>query len=94
MLGVKCRLYTEADQQERIQNQLLYFYSYFLYCLSGMFHFKIFCSAGKEIIPTHSETRLLGLRNSEDVEVNEDDCKCSHEQHEDAVFVCFVSPYL
>lgn len=32
MLGVKCRLYTEADQQERIQNQLLYFYSYFLYC--------------------------------------------------------------
>lgn len=27
------------------------------------------------------------LTRSEDVEVNRDDCKCSHEQHEDAV--CF-----
>lgn len=62
MLGVKCHLYTEADQQERIQNQLLlYFYSYFLYCLSEMLHFKMFCSAGKEIIPTLLNT-IIGVK--------------------------------
>lgn len=49
MLGVKCRLYTEADQQERIQNQLLYFYSYFLYCFYlGCSILKYFVQQGKK----------------------------------------------
>lgn len=49
MLGVKCRLYTEADQQERIQNQLLYFYSYFLYCFYlGCSILKYFVQQGRK----------------------------------------------
>lgn len=88
MLGVKCHLYTE-----RIQISSFIFTVIFLTVYLGCSILNILFSREGNNSNTLKHD-YWGLRNSEDIEVNEDDCKCSHEQHEDAVIVCFVSPYL